>query len=293
MSTLLLREIKRRVEAGEDRPEPAYRADLDEMAEGVLHTYHQDSPYLGPSKLRTYLQCPRKFEYQYVERLSRPSAPAATVGSVVHKVVQHAHRAHWSLADADEAAEMLSDLWLVVKGETDDPHSYEAAAAIKDAQDVWLPWYLQWIAGQTDIAVEEQWTLAVPGTDLTLRGTIDRVYIAGGVVTISDVKTGKRTPSGLSLANDLQLTLYSWAGRELGLREDVLEIVAMRAQGVQMTTRTDAYIAAVMEQTVLPAHEQIKAGRFPANPDSQFGCGYCAYRDRCVVGRGSATEGQR
>ncbi len=286
MSNLLLREIKRHVESREERPEPAHRDDLDAMAEGVLHTYHQTSPHLGPSKINTYLRCPRQYEYQYVERLSRPSAPAATVGSVVHRVIQHAHQAHWSLQDAEEAAEMLEDLWLVVRAETSDPHDYEAAKAIAEARDIWVPWYLHWIEGQTDIAVEEQWTLPVPGTDLTLQGTIDRIYRANGIVTISDVKTGKRVPTGISLANDLQLTLYSWAGRRLGLREDVLELVAVRSQGSLMTTRSDGYITAVLENTVLPVHEQIKAGRFPASPVSQYGCGYCAYLDRCPVGRG-------
>jgi putative RecB family exonuclease len=261
--------------------------DLDAMAEGLLHTYHESSPCLGPSKINTYLSCPRKYEYQYIEQVRRPRPPAATVGSVVHAVVEHSHRAHWSPANTEDAADLLTALWNAVKAETEDPHDLQADKAMRDARDVWLPWYLIWCRGSLDIAVEETWKLPVAGSDLVLQGTIDRIYLKNGLTVVSDIKTGKRVPSGLSLANDLQLTLYSWAARQMGLTEDTLEIVAMRSQGSVMTTRTDSYIAAVLEQTVLPVHEQIMAGRFPANVSSQFGCSWCSYHTLCPVGRGS------
>ncbi|HOU24564.1 MAG TPA: PD-(D/E)XK nuclease family protein, partial [Anaerolineae bacterium] len=177
-------------------------------------------------------------------------------------------------------------LWKLVSPHTADPSSPQAAQDIAEAKKVWLPWYLAWSSFHTTIAVEEPWTLDVPGTNLQLRGTIDRLYREDGTAVLSDVKTGKRAPSASDLANDLQLTVYSWACRQMGLREDFLEIVHIRKQECLRTTRTDAYIAGVMETTVLPVHRAIQAGFFPANPRSQYGCGYCDYTAYCPVGRG-------
>jgi putative RecB family exonuclease len=258
---------------------------LEELAEGVLHTYHQSSDVLGPSKISTYLRCPKAFQYQYVERQFAPSSVAAAVGSTVHQVCAQSHHRNWTREDADRAADMLHDLWQLVSPHTADPTSPTAAADIIEAQNVWLPWYLTWTAGQTTIAVEEPWRLTIPGTDVELRGTVDRFYRQDGNVVLSDLKTGKRAPRAADLANDLQLTLYAWAGRQMGLREDRLEIVQIRDQALLQTTRTDAYIQGVIETTVLPVHRAIQAGLFPANPRSQYGCGYCDYTAVCPVGR--------
>lgn len=243
---------------------------------------------LSPTKITTYLRCPRSYYYQYVEKATVPKSPAMVVGSVVHEVIQLIHERDWTLADKDSAAAALEGLWADRCGETTDPEDPAANGSIGDACNTWLPWYLRWREGQIDIAVEEKWELPVPGTDLVMRGIVDRVYRTDGETIISDVKTGKRAPSMQDLNTDLQLSLYSWAYREMSgqNREDAIEVVQIRSKQTLRSRRTDGYLQRVIADTVTPTATAIQAGLFPANPATKFGCGYCDYQMLCPVGQG-------
>ncbi len=266
-------------------------ADLD-LDAAILtageESYHVGSPHLGPSKISTYLKCPRQYEMTYVLKLPAPKSPHAAVGTIIHKLIHHAHVARWTPDDAPRAAEAVLAMWEQVRETTSDPGNPEVAKRMQLAATEWLPWYLHWMQGQTTIATEEHWVLDYQG--VTLEGTIDRIYRQHGKIIISDVKSGARKPTPTDLRNDLQLTMYPWAGREMGVREDAAELVWLWTQEQLQTRRTDDYIEAVLQDTVLPVARAIQAGIFPANPSSKYGCDYCAYKMQCAVGRGCEEE---
>jgi RecB family exonuclease len=264
---------------------------FDDMAQGILHSYHTQSDALGPSKIVAYLQCPRAYCYQYVDKIPAPSSPAAALGSTFHAIVQKAHAERWTVNDSDAAADALTELWDLVCPETSDPDDPDAAKAFLEARDKWMPWYLHWIEGQVDIAVEERFEIDLceyTGIDGSiLQGTVDRVYRCDGLTVISDVKTGKRTPSAADMANNLQLSLYSWAYRQLaGEEEDAIEICQVRTGQTPRTRRTTDYLDDVLFNVVVPVVFQIATGQFPCNPNTKYGCGYCDYQELCTVGRG-------
>lgn len=253
-------------------------------------TYHTKSPHLGASKVACYLRCAMMYYLTYVARIPAPKSAYAAVGTCIHKVVQMAHEGRWKPSHARKAADVLADLWEQVRDTVDDPTNPEIASRLQDAAKVWLPWYLAFVQRQQTIVTEEHWVLDCQG--VMLEGTIDRIYRQDGQTVLSDVKSGKRKPSLADLSRDAQLSIYTWAVREMGLREDRAELVWLNTQEQLVTTRTDEYIAATMEQVVLPVAAQIAAAgddplRYPANPDSKYGCGFCAYSDSCAVGRGS------
>jgi len=109
-----------------------------------------------------------------------------------------------------------------------------------------------------------------------------------GEAVIADVKTGKRSPSAQDLATNLQLSIYSWAYRQMsrGQHEDCMEIVQVRAKKGLRAERTDAYLAHVIEDVVKPTAAAITAGHFPTNPGTLFGCNYCDYQALCAIGQG-------
>lgn len=261
--------------------------DLDRSAEAVLgRSYHTDSAMLGASKINTYLRCPKSYEYQYVQKLPSQRSPAAAVGSTVHEIVRLAHLLRWTTDNQDEAADALTKLWERVREETTDPEDPQADQSITKAADEWLPWYLHWSNKHINIAVEEGWELEVPGTGIILRGTVDRIYRAAGEVVISDVKTGGRVPTEEDMATDLQLSLYAWACRQMGVHDDAVEIVAMRGKKSLRSRRTDAYL----EHIVLPVHDGIQREYFPANPGTRYGCRFCSYEGICPIGRGGECD---
>lgn len=265
---------------------PTPSESIADALQQVVSPYQQDgNPALGPSKISTYLRCPRAYRYQYVDRIARKSSPAAALGTTVHAVVRHIHAARWTADRAEDAAKMMLQAWGEVRGETSDPDNPDASAGAQAAAMEWLPWYLGWIKGQVDVAFEERWELPYR-YGIVMRGTIDRVYRQDGRRVLSDVKSGKRTPSAGDLANDLQLSIYSWACGELGIPPDTCELVMIRQRNTVETVRSAEYVAAVMEETVVDVARGIEAGLFPCNTCSQFGCGFCDYKSLCAVGQG-------
>ncbi len=259
---------------------------VDQLAAEIVNPYQMESTCLGPSKIVQYLRCPMSYKLKYVDRIPTKSSPAASVGSTVHKVIEVAHRCGWSAENMDEATALLEELWPAVSVHTTDPEDPQASKSILQARDVWLPWYLSWQGGQRTIASEERWRidLETNGMIIPMEGTIDRVYRIDGSVIVSDVKTGQRKPSPDDLASDLQLSLYSWAFREMsGQEEDAIEIVWMRTQETLRTRRSREYIARVIEHQVVPAARGIQAGQFPCNTNTRYGCNYCDHKSHCPL----------
>jgi len=261
-----------------------------EALAGVTSPYQVDSPMLGPSKIRCYLDCPARYRMQYILRLPFLTSPAAALGTTIHTVIKQAHASRWSHKQAPLAARLLTDAWGEVRQATSDPDDPQVNAnAVKAAQE-WLPWYLSWIERQIEVVTEYRWTQALPGTDIKLTGTIDRVYRAEGLLVVSDVKSGARKPTPAEFAADVQGSLYSWAARQEGLREDRFETVWLRTQDVMMTTRTDAYLEAVLRSVVVPVVRGIEAEIFPCNPGPKWSCARCEFCDRCEIGAGGELE---
>ncbi len=276
--------------------------DIDPVETGVydiLHPYQQESVHLGPSKISTFLGCPREYRYQYVDRLAKRGSGAAMLGSTVHKAIQRIHAMHWGPAHADEAAQFCLEVWQGVRDHSTDPDNPEIAKGLRDATDVWLPWYLTWQENQIDVVVEERFTFPVVGLSegwevlqgVTLQGTIDRVYREDGVTVLSDVKTGKRSPSAQDMETDLQLSLYSYAYQVLaGEMPGRIEILQLRQRQAFLAARTPEYLDHVMLDVVGPVAQQIRycheTDWWPCNPRRQFGCAYCDYQSLCQVGQG-------
>lgn len=251
--------------------------------------YQAETTILGPSKITSYLTCPRAYKLQYVDRVHAAKGAEAVLGTAIHSVISYSHEAGWGPDDRRTAADMLVDIWESVDAagmvRANDP---EVELAYRSARDKWLPWYLHWQREQQTVAVEERWDLEWEG--IPLRGTIDRVYIDGAPV-VSDVKSGKRAPTADQMRTHLQLTMYDWAFRAIaGDQDHPLEIVHLRGQETYRTHRTAEYIEHVMRGVVGPVARQIEyatlTDTWPCNPGTLWGCGYCTYQHACPVGQG-------
>lgn len=255
--------------------------------------YQAETTILGPSKIISYLNCPRAYKLQYIDRVHAARGAEAVLGTAIHAVIAYSHEAGWGPADRRTAADMLVDIWESVDAagmvRADDP---AVELAYRSARDTWLPWYLHWSDGQQTVAVEERWELEWDG--VPLRGTIDRVYVDGAPV-VSDIKSGKRAPTAVQMTTHLQLSIYDWAFRCIaGDQPHALEIVHLRGQETYRTSRSAEYIEHVMRDVVGPVARQIEhatlTGDWPCNPGTLWGCSYCVYQHACPVGQGGDSE---
>jgi hypothetical protein len=268
-----------------------------QVIEQLERPYQVASDILGPSKIQTYLYCPLSFRLRYIDRV--PTLPRAepALGTAIHGVIAYAHTQRWSERQADEAAEMLEEIWDGIEPTgKDEP---DVTIAYRQARDVWIPAYLQWSCGQETVCIEERWRCDVDddGQEIPLQGTIDRVYRdSDGRLVVSDVKSGARAPSKADVATHLQLSLYAWAFQQAtgSNGNEVLELVHLRGFGSKAeeklfsfrTRRSPEYLDAVIDHVVIPVHRQIAAGQFPANPGGLYGCNHCDVQHACPIGQG-------
>lgn len=206
------------------------------------------------SEIETFLRCPAKWHYKYVDKLDDPMGPEAQWGVAFHAAVE----AHYTGHPLPPLSEELQAAWII--------YEREIAARVRPLPE----WTERWI----------HWTLGgVP--------FVGRIDCLDDQLTIRDTKTKKRRPSQEDVNQSLQLTAYWEAVRQIlgetpkAVAWDVLVrnkqpvaetyIADRTAQDVDRLTRI---VLAVLEQAdrnlIYPRWGQLDAG-----------CGYCPFRDHC------------
>lgn len=256
---------------------------------------------LSASALKTYADCPRKFQFQYVYRIPQRISPNAVAGSNVHRALEVFHRNH----KADWATKSLDDLMKVydevaAQGRYANP---EEAAEFRKRDVKILAAYLESekqhkaSCGGTPTHFEAFFEAKFPDLDAEFFGYVDRIDEHGdGSVEIIDYKTGSRDTPNKIVAEDYQMPLYVLAMeskgrkvksvtmywmREAGdgsgpVKRDVISRVDVGKAKGEFTTETLAAFREKLGRTV----EDIRAGRYPENV-TDFGCRYCDYRLLC------------
>jgi len=160
---------------------------------------------LSPSKLKTFLTCPRKYYYDYIERRPSEKHPAAALGTAVHKTIETVYKER-----IDPVLFFLNefDAELARHGIELDAYSKYKMDGVK-------------MVGDYDYAkripIEMEYSFrALPFPNqadaiCAFNGIIDQTYEWGFV----DLKTNARKPSQTTLDNDPQFIIYNWAFEEI------------------------------------------------------------------------------
>ncbi len=246
------------------------------------------------SQIQTYLICPLKYRFQYIDKIARPwRAAALAFGASVHSAIEWFHRerlagrsplpdAAVAIFTADWFAQNLEPLVFGDRESKDD-------LSAKGAELVRL--YLG--QSNTATAVEEPFELelADPRTgellDVNLRGRIDLLEVGG---TLVDVKTAGRSfgSRGLELERHLQLSTYALVylllrHRIPNLRLDVL-IKTKQPRVERMETARTVEDLAWTAHLIRRVAGSIASGHFYPSPS--WACSECEYFAHCQAWRG-------
>ena len=209
-------------------------------------------PHISISQLKSFLQCPRRYFLQYVER-AQPSFRSAALafGSAWHATIdEHLLR---STPLAPVGADALKDFFA---GELEHELNADGPAVLFDDErddtgqmldlgvrmlDAFLgavpvPEKVVGVEIPFSLFLDDAETGEVLATPLI--GGMDAVVRERGVDVAWELKTGKRRWSGDQLEFDLQPTAYRLAARELGYDAEVKLVVTTKA------TRPDVQIEA-------------------------------------------------
>lgn len=246
------------------------------------------------SQIQTYLGCPLKYRFQYLDKLPKAFRPAALAfGGSVHAAIEWFHRGRQAgeqplledvltVFEADWFAQNLDPLEFH-PGETKEGLAKKAAAM--------LAVYLEAQNGSRPAAVEQSFSLDLfdPETGEVLgvpfRGIVDLVEEDG---TLVDLKTAARAMPQDDVERHLQLSTYALAvllrtGEVPKLRLDVLMKTSKPRLERYETTRTVqdlAWTARLIQKTTWA----IEGGHFYPSPS--WRCNECEYVAPCQAWRG-------
>lgn len=174
---------------------------------------------LSPSQVTALLTCPRRHFLSRDARAEGPPAVGASLGSVIHLLVQHASTG--GLDDA-EVGHQLDAAWQQLRFETGWLSAVERVEAESSIQR-FLAWREQRTTEPVAVEADFRLDLEVDGRQVTLTGAVDRLErTADGRLAVVDFKTGRTLPTRDEVAGMDQLGIYQLAV-ESGAFADVAE----------------------------------------------------------------------
>ena len=249
----------------------------------------REAPHFSYTSLNTYLQCPMKYAFRYIEL-----APVERVGAsfpfgrAFHAVLS-ARAINGATFSLDDGRDCFAE---VFKAETDAAGpalTYKPDESFDDcigkAGKMLAVAFENWLDDYTVKSVAESFSVTIPGVERPLIGEFDLVVEEGGKdPCIVDWKTsGSRWPTGKA-DFEHQATAYCYAYRAKYqhnplFRYDVFTKTKVPQVGSWYTVRTEDELNR-FEGLCRQVERCIDAGAFYRN-ESQMNCGDCPYRDRC------------
>lgn len=244
-------------------------------------------PYLSVSQVTTWLACPRKYRFRYIDRREPESRSGnLAFGSAVHSAIEwwQSERMAGREPGADRAARLFRADWAA---QTADPLldlEDRAPGEMQEIGEALVRLFVERFAAEPPPdAVELRFdvTLHDPATGrplpVPLIGYLD-AYQPG---LVWELKTAARKAAVSDHA--LQLAAYSLAAREATGRRPVLRVVQLvktkvpkvEVEELTLTRRDEAWFAEVAAEVF----EAITMGVFPPIPS--WMCPRCEYRGAC------------
>jgi RecB family exonuclease len=248
-----------------------------------------------PSRLSTWLDCPRRYKFVYVDRPTPAKGPPwahNSVGATVHAALA----AWWSLPierrTPTAAGALVRQKWSAL-GFRDD----EQAAQWQDRAVDMVTAYVTGL-DPYDEPVGVERTVAMRTPTLAFSGRIDRLDRRGDELVVVDYKTGRRVLTTDDARGSLALALYAAAAaRTLRRRCLAVELHHLPSGRVVRWEHTDETLDRQLRRAHDIAAEAAAAGErhgreddgavFPPRPGPM--CGWCDFSAHCPEGRAAAA----
>jgi RecB family exonuclease len=234
-----------------------------------------------PSRLTTWLDCPRRYRFSYVDRPPPPKGPPwahNSFGATVHNALKT-----WATSPlvhrTVEAASRLIDLHWITDGYRDEAQQRtqrERARAMTTA------YVAQLDPEDEPVGVERTVSAKLPG--LALSGRVDRIDRRGDELVVVDYKTGRAPLTADDARGSLQLAMYAVAA-ERTLRRTCRTVELHHLPTGEMHTwrHTDESLARHVARASAIAQEARAATEHPPQPGSM--CRWCDFVRACPEGR--------
>ena len=238
------------------------------------------------SALQALLACPRQWFLARRGGADRPRGSQACLGDVIHRMAQ---KAAWGTIGLPELLQQLDDLWPRLHFE-----ARWMEVAEREQMRQALTRFHNWNETNPDrllgVEVGFEVPVSVLGIPVLLRGTVDRLELKDGRLSVVDLKTGRRPPTKAEVAEHTQLGVYQLAAR-LGAFESLAPGVKDVAEPSLLQLRHGGALPQRQFQEVLPEGHSwliekleqavgiLREGILEAREGPQ--CAWCAFKASC------------
>jgi len=236
--------------------------------------------YLSFSRLSTYLKCPLRYKFIYIDNL--PTVPRSyfSFGNTIHKVLEVFYDPAKNFIELEKAPykymmELLDSCWLS-KGYASNT---EEIRAKREAKRILTNFYRKSIfAFQPALFVEKNFSFDIK--EFELRGRIDRIDERSGCFTVVDYKTNSILPEFFREEDFLQPVIYNIAAREM-LQTNKIDFISL------YFLKFDKKINFSLDNTIIEKGKKriydvgnlICKGGF--NPKVNGSCSNCEFKNLC------------
>ncbi|MEO7130676.1 MAG: PD-(D/E)XK nuclease family protein [Dermatophilaceae bacterium] len=251
----------------------------------------------SPSRLLAWLDCPRRYRMQYLDR-PRPAARSQRAHLSVGVATHNALRDFWDLPSAERTpagvAEVVRASWIDV-GFRDREQSAAWRLRVRGA----VTDYLRGIDRERQpIGLER--SVSLKTDEMVVTGRIDRLDDRDGELVVVDYKTGRSVPTPEDARTSLPLALYA-AGTARTFRRACTRVelhhvpsgtvVAHQHSGASLARKVaEAESIASDLRTADAEFARVGAAspRFPPAPSTL--CSWCDFRAHCPEGQTMGPE---
>ena len=251
----------------------------------------------SPSRLLAWLDCPRRYRMQYLDRprpQARPQRAHTSVGIATHNAL----RDFWDLPAAQRTpagvAELVRSSWIDV-GFRDPEQSAAWRLRVRDAVTEYLR-----VSDRDNQPVGIERSVSLKTDEVAITGRIDRLDDRQGELVVVDYKTGRQVPTDDDARTSLPLALYAVAASRMFRRPcHRVELHHVPSGTIAAHEHTDESLARKIAEAESIASDLrradaefkelgVESTRFA--PRTSAICSWCDFRAHCPEGQQMGPE---
>ncbi|KRF40482.1 recombinase RecB [Terrabacter sp. Soil810] len=251
----------------------------------------------SPSRLLAWLDCPRRYRMQYLDRprpQARPQRAHTSVGIATHNAL----RDFWDLPAARRTpagvAELVRSSWIDV-GFRDPEQSAAWRLRVRDAVTEYLR-----VSDRDHQPVGIERSVSLKTDEVAITGRIDRLDDRQGELVVVDYKTGRQVPTDDDARTSLPLALYAVAASRMFRRPcHRVELHHVPSGTIASHEHTDESLARKVAEAESIASDLrradaefkevgVESTRFA--PRTSAICSWCDFRAHCPEGQQMGPE---
>ena len=242
-------------------------------------------PWYSPTRLKTFLDCPRRYQFQVVMKLPTLPSPHLDLGNNVHAALRDWLRLKPAQRNWDNLLELYRAAWRGNRKAFENRSRDELREAGEKGKAMLRRFHEETPPDLEPLLTEK--TVSADYGDVVVGGRVDRVdALPDGSLKVVDYKTGKVPKYGAR--DDLAPPVYARAVATAFAGTPVAEVELLYLDTFErITFPVDEVLQAHKDLAVLEAAHAVRSaetsGEFPARPSKL--CGWCDFKDRCPEGR--------